>query len=178
MNPDPTFMKYFKWQVRKDAKGLKKVQVLPDQKLTNVSLPSTNSVNLPKKRENQERVRSLSVLRSSPSRPRRGGRGRGSVSGSPQSAAASNRDLQSPPRRAPTVPGLNLSTLSVSPVAASPNADTPARRRARRRRYLLRCRNRNRGCTDNVTFTTEDARNQHERFTCRALSQVNSWLIC
>ena len=165
MNPDPTFMKYFKWEVQKDPKGFKKIKVLPDQKL-----PSTKSVQLPEK----ERDRSLSVLRSSPSRPRRGRRGRGSVSASPQSAAASNRDLQSPPRRAPTVPGLNFSSLSVSPAAASPNANTPGRRRARRRRHLLRCRNRNRGCTDNVNFTTEDARNVHERFHCRALSQVNS----
>ena len=176
MNPDPAFMKYFKWEVRKDPKGLKKVQVLPDLK-TNVNLPSTHSVRLPEKRKNQERVRKLSVLRSSPSRPRGGrrGRGRGAVSSSQQSASASDRDLQSPPRRAPTVPGLNLSSVSVSPAAGSPDADTPARRRARRRRGLLRCRNRNRGCTDNVTFITEDARNYHERFTCRALSQVNSF---
>ena len=146
--------------------------MLPDQKLITVNLPSTNVVHIPKKRKKQGRVRKLSVLRSSPSGPGRGrrGRGRGAAPGSPQSPAAS--DLRSPARRAPTVPG--LAAALVSPAAASPNADTPGRRRARRRRALLRCRNRNRGCTDNVTFTTEDARNQHERYTCRALSQVNS----
>ena len=168
-------MKYFKWDVRKDPKGLKKVQVLPDRNLINVNLPSTNTVHIPKKRKKQERVRKLSVLRSSPPGPGRGrrGRGRGAAPGSPQSPAAPS-DLRSPPRRAPTVPG--LAAALASPAAASPNADTPGRRRARRRRALLRCRNRNRGCTDNVTFTTEDARNQHERYTCRALSQVNSFI--
>ena len=176
--PDPTFLKYFSWSVKKDPKGLKKVERLPPQKQTNLTLPSVNSVRLPKKKKKDtERVRRLSVLRSSPSGPGRGrrGRGRGAAPGSPQSPAAAS-DLRSPPRRAPTVPGLAAALASASPVAASPNADTPARRRASRRRGLLRCRNRNQGCTDNVTFTTEDARNHHERFTCRALSQVNSFV--
>lgn len=141
------------------------------------SLSTAKSDRLTQKKGIQK-SRDLSVLRSSPSRPRRGRRGRGTVSGSPspQSAAdaATERDLRSPARRAPTVPG--LASALISPATSSPNTDTPARRRARRRRALLRCRNRNRGCTDNVTFTTEDARNQHERFTCRALSQVNRFV--
>ena len=176
--PDPAFLKYFSWSVKKDPKGLKKVEKMPPQKQTNDTLPLVNQVRPPKKKKDTDRVRKLSVLRSSPSGPGRGrrGRGRGAAPGSPQSPAAS--DLHSPPRasarRAPTIPG--LAAALVSPAAASPNADTPARRRASRRRGLLRCRNRNHGCTDNVTFTTEDARNHHERFTCRARSQVNSFV--
>ena len=133
-------------------------------KTTSTKHPAAKMESRPKIR----RTRKISVLRSSPSRPSRGGRG---SSQTPSTSSA----LQSPPRRAPVVPGLSLSSsasASVSPAADSPNADTPTRRRARRRRGLLRCRNRSQGCTDNVTFTTEDARNQHERYTCRALNQV------
>ena len=167
-------MKLFNWGVKTDPKGLKKVQTLPVQQLSSVNLPPTNLLNRTKKRKSPKRERKLSLLRSSPPRPSRGrgGRGRRAVSGSQQSASSS--DLRSPARRAPRVPGLNLSSSSVSPAAAaaSPSADTPGRRRARRRRNLLRCRNRNRGCTENVTFTTEESRNRHERYTCRAVSQV------
>lgn len=163
--PDPAFRKCFSWNTKKDPKGLIKVHILPVIKITSAKLPAAKLDGLSKKP--RRRKRKISVLRSSPSRP---SRGRGASSSPPQTAAASH--LRSPPRRAPRVPGLSLTLASLSPAAASPTSDTPTRRRANRRRGLLRCRNRNRGCTDNVTFTTEDARNQHERYTCRALSQV------
>ena len=165
MYPDPAFLKYFNWDVKKDPKGCQKAKSLSVAKMTSTKNPKMNSCRLKKM---VKKKREVSVLRSSPSRPS-GGRGRGAAS-----------DLLSPPRRAPTVTGLSSlisSSVSVSPAATSPNVDTPTRRRARRRRGLLRCRNRNQGCTDNVTFTTEDARNQHERYTCRALSQVNVFQI-
>ena len=171
MYPDPAFTKCFNWDVKKDPKGLKKVHILSINDKPSSKNPAAK---MDSRLKRNRRTRKISVLRSSPSRPSRGGRGRAAASGSQTPATSSA--LQSPPRRAPVVPGLSLSSsasASVSPAAAaSPNADTPTRRRARRRRGLLRCRNRNQGCTDNITFTTEDARNQHERFTCRALNQV------
>ena len=167
--PDPAFRKCFTWNTKKDPKGLKKVNILPVIENTSAK---TQAAKVDHSKKTRRRKRKISILRSSPSRPSRGGRGRGASPRSPQTAAPSQ--LLSPARRAPRAPGLSLALASGSPAAASPTSasDTPTRRRAGRRRNLLRCRNRNRGCTDNVTFTTEDARNQHERYTCRALNQV------
>ena len=113
-----------------------------------------------KKKKSHGQKRKVSQLRSSPSRPR----GSGSSDDGPASA-----DLRSPPRRAPVVPGLDVSP--------PPPADTPNRMRARRRsgrpagQGQLRCPNPR--CLDSaLTFSTEGNRLRHEQDTCSSRIQV------
>ena len=155
---DPTISKLFKWDTKKDPKGLKKSQ--PPKKIKEASVtPKESSKRISKKR----RKRKVSILRSSPNRPTR----RGSVQSGADASPSSRVPSSSPPRRAPVVPGLDL-----TPDAS--NVDTPTRRRDARRSRLFQCRNVNRGCIDNISFSSVEARNRHERVSCRALSQVKN----
>ena len=159
--PDASIKKLFSWRTKKDPKGLKKTQ---PPKILQITETSADSERVKKKRRKKRR-RKCSILRTSPDSPTRGGRSEARASVSP------GRRHQSPSsRRAPVVPGLSLSSPGESSSTAT--ADTPNRRRAARRSRLLQCRNIHRGCTDNVNFSSVEARNRHERFSCGALNQV------
>ena len=168
MNPnikrDNSLRKMFTWPVKFDPKGTKKTQPVV------VPKPAPKKPAVPEKTEKKKRrkkKRKVSLLRSSPS----GGRGRGSRDSSDDNSdQAFSADLRSPPRRAPRVPGLNLSP--------QPPADTPNRMRQRRRSgrapgrgRQLRCRNR--GCADSAqTFSSDRARERHEQERCSVRIQV------
>ena len=169
MNPnikrDNSLRKMFTWPVKLDPKGTKKTQLVV------VPKPAPKKPAVPEKTEKKKRrkkKRKLSVLRSSS-----GGRGRGSRDSSDDNSdQAFSADLRSPPRRAPRVPGLNLSP--------QPPADTPNRMRQRRRSgrapgrgRQLRCRNR--GCADSAqTFSSDRARERHEQERCSVRIQVKN----
>lgn len=157
----------FSWPVKSDPKGTKKPQPAV------VSNPIQKKQAVPEKKEMKEKKvkkhlkRNVSLLRSSPS----GGRGRGSRDSSDDnSEPATSADLRSPRRRAPRVPGLDVSP--------PPPADTPNRMRQRRRSgrapgrgRQLRCRNR--GCADSDrTFSSDRARERHEQERCSVRIQV------
>ena len=153
----------FSWSVKLDPKGTKKPQpaVIPN--------PIPKKPAVPEKKKKKMKKRKVSLLRSSPS----GGRDRFSReyrdSSDDNSEPASSADLRSP-RRAPRVPGLNVSP--------PPPADTPNRMRQRRRSgrapgrgRQLRCRNR--GCADtDRTFSSDRARERHEQERCSVRIQV------
>ena len=153
------------WTVFKDPKGTKKVEVKIERQSGPAPLEDIMDKH-PKKRLRRRKKRKVSQLRSSPTRPRRYS---GDSSDDGSAPAASAADLRSPRRRAPTVPGLNVSP--------PPPSDTPNRMRERRRsgrpsgQRQLRCRNP--GCPDTrVTFSTEANRRRHEQDTCSRRVQV------
>lgn len=152
------------WNVFKDPKGTKKFEV----KIESPAPPDDVMDKNPKKKLRRRKKRKVSQLRSSPSRPRRDS-GDSSDDGSGPVPSSSAADLRSPRRRAPTVPGLNVSP--------PPPSDTPNRMRERRRsgrpsgQRQLRCRNV--GCPDTgVTFSTDSNRRRHEQETCSRRVQV------
>ena len=152
------------WNVFKDPKGTKKIEVKIERPAPRMDVMDKK----PKKKLRIRKKREVSLLRSSPSRPRRDS-GDSSDDGSRPGPASSAADLRSPRRRAPTVPGLNVSP--------PPPSDTPNRMRQRRRsgrplgQRQLRCRNL--GCPDTgVTFSTEGNRRRHEQETCSTRVQV------
>ena len=161
---DNSLRKMFSWPVKFDPKGTKKTQPVVTPK------PAPKKPVVPDKNEKKKRgkkKRKVSLLRSSPS----GGRG-SRDSSNDNFDQASSEDLRSPPRRAPTIPGLNLSPL---PPADTPNRMRQRRRsgRAPRRGRQLRCRNR--GCADSEqTFSSDRARERHEQERCSVRIQVKN----
>lgn len=159
---DNSLRKLFTWPVKCDPKGTKKTQpvVVPKPASKKQAVPEKND-----KKKRRKQKRKVSLLRSSPS----GGRG-SRDSSDDNSDQAFSADLRSPPRRAPRVPGLNLSP--------QPPSDTPNRMRQRRRSgrgpgrgRQLRCRNR--GCADSAqTFSSDRARERHEQERCSVRIQV------
>lgn len=164
---DNSLLKMFSWPVKHDPKGTKKPQPVV------VPLPMTKKPALPEKKEKKKRKRKIhqrrkaSLLRSSPS----GGRGRGFRDSSDDNCdQATSADLRSPRRRAPRVPGLDVSP---PPPADTPNRMRQRRRSGRGRGRQLRCRNR--GCADSEqTFSSDRARERHEQERCSVRIQVKN----
>ena len=153
------------WQVKTDPKGTKKPQTVPQPTL----VPKKAAHSDDKKEVKRKKKRKISILRSSPPRPR----GRRSRESSPDVSLepASSADLQSL-RRAPRVPGLDV-YVSPPPPADTPNSMRRRRRSGRGRQRQLRCRNR--GCSNTErTFSTERARDRHEQETCSTRIQVGT----
>ena len=151
------------WTVKTDPKGTKKPQTIPQPKCA----PKKAAPSDEKKKVKREKKRKISLLRSSPTRPG----GRRSRESSPDDALgpASSADLRSP-RRAPRVPGLDISP---QPPADTPNSMRRRRRSGRGRQRQLRCRNR--GCANTErTFSSERARERHEQETCSTRLQVGT----
>lgn len=165
MKRSNSLRKVSSWQVKTDPKGTKKPQTVPQP----MRAPKKASHSDVKKEVKRKRRRKISILRSSPPRPR-GQSSRESSPGAP--GLASSADLQSP-RRAPRIPGLDLH-LSPPPPADTPNSMRRRRRSGRGRQ--LRCRNR--GCANTeVTFSTVRARDRHEQETCSTRIQVGSEML-
>ena len=150
------------WTVKLDPKGTKKIQFVKEPKV----VPKKTAP--PEKKKKMFKQRKISILRSSPPRPRdRRGRGSSSDDALDLEPVAS-ADLRSPARRAPTVPGLDLSPL---PPADTPNSMRRRRQSGRGRGRQLRCRNR--GCANTErTFSSDRARERHEQEGCSMRIQV------
>ena len=158
---DNSLRKLSSWDVKKDPKGTKKTQMVIEPAREKAA-PSEEKKK--KKKVKLVKKRKISILRSSPRF--RDGTFRDS---SPESTSvpASSADLRSP-RRAPTIPGLELSP---PPPADTPNSMRRRRRSGRGRQHQLRCRNR--GCANTErTFSTERARERHENESCSMRIQV------
>ena len=59
--PDPAFLKYFNWDVKKDPKGCQKAKSLSVAKMTSTKIPKMNSCRLKKM---VKKKREVSVLKS------------------------------------------------------------------------------------------------------------------
>ena len=159
---DNSLRKLSSWDVKKDSKGTKKTQMVIEPAREKAA-PSEEKKK--KKKVKVVKKRKISILRSSPTRFRDGT----FRDSSPESTSvpASSADLRSP-RRAPTIPGLELSP---QPPADTPNSMRRRRRSGRGRQHQLRCRNR--GCANTErTFSTERARERHENESCSMRIQV------
>lgn len=155
------------WPLKTDPKGTKKPQTVSQPKCA----PRIASHSEEKKAVKKVEKRGISLLRSSPPRPR----GQRSRESSPNDAPgpASSADLQSP-RRAPRIPGLDVSP---QPPTETPESMRRRRRSGRGRQRLLRCRNR--GCANTErTFSSERARQRHEQETCSMRIQVGIKCHC
>ena len=151
------------WPVKTDPKGTKKSNPVSESKCDpKKAVPNEEKK---KKKVKRQKKRKISLLRSSPPRPR--------IQISRESSSddalgsASSADLRSP-RRAPRVPGLDVSP---QPPADTPNSMRRRRRSGRGRQRQLRCRNR--GCAN-----TERARDRHEQETCSMRIQVGTKKSC
>ena len=164
MKRDNSLRKMASWAVQKDPKGTKKPQHCIESKIVPKKIAPSEEKK--KKRKNKQKQRKVSLLRSSPSRPRSQ-----RCSGSSSDDAAemgSSADLRSPRPRAPVVPGLDLSPL---PPVDTPNSMRRRRLSGRGRPRQLRCRNR--GCANpERTFSSERARERHEQESCSMRIQV------
>lgn len=164
VNRDNSLRKMSSWTVQKDPKGTRKPQHLIEKKV----IPKKVAPSEKKKKKRVKKQRKVSLLRSSPSRPR-------SFSGfSSDDAAemASSADLHSPRSRprAPVVPGLDVSP---PPPVDTPNSMRRRRISGRGRPRQLRCRNR--GCANTErTFSSERARERHEQESCSMRIQVGT----
>ena len=159
---DNSLRKLSSWDVKKDPKGTKKTQMVIEPAREKAA-PSEEKKK--KKKVKVVKKRKISILRSSP--PRFGDGTFRDSSPESTSVPASSADLRSP-RRAPTIPGLELSP---PPPADTPNSMRRRRRSGRGRQHQLRCRNR--GCANTErTFSTERARERHENESCSMRIQV------
>lgn len=161
---DNSLRKLSNWTVKKDQKGTRKPQpVMIESKV--VPKKAAPSEEKKKKKKTRVKQRKVSILRSSPPRRRRGSSSDDATD--PATDPASSADLRSP-RRAPRVPGLDVSP---PPPADTPNSMRRRRRSGRGRQRQLRCRNR--GCANTErTFSTERARDRHEQESCSVRIQV------
>lgn len=162
---DNSLRKMSSWKVKQDKKGTKKTQLVFEPKSVPTKKATPSESKKKDERKKKRRKRKPSLLRSSPPRPR-GGRG---SSSDDASELASSADLRSPARRAPRVPGLDVSP---PPPVDTPNTMMRRRRESGRGRQL-RCRNR--GCANpERTFSSDRARERHEQGRCSMRIQVTS----
>ena len=151
---DNSLRKMSSWKVKQDKKGTKKTQLVFEPKSVPTKKATPSESKKKDERKKKRRKRKPSLLRSSPPRPR-GGRG---SSSDDASELASSADLRSPARRAPRVPGLDVSP---PPPVDTPNTMMRRRRESGRGRQL-RCRNR--GCANpERTFSSDRARDHWQK---------------